>query len=1026
VSEVRSREGGSAPLRALWALALLLLAPCAVAQNPPTVPTPPPKPAVPSAPNENTSPSESGSEKQMPGTPPVAEQMLSSYEGQKVASVELAGRPDVDPAQFTAMMEQKPGEPFSEAKVKQTAAALQKAGKFAQVRIEVEPAATGVRVIYVLEPADWIGIFTFPGAQRFAYSELIQTSNYPVQAPYNAAEVEMDRKSLQAFFEQAGFFHAQVGTKVILDAKHALSNIQFNVSLGEEAKFGQGVVEGAPNDDALAKDLTGLMARLRGAGIRAGKSYHHSTIRHATSYLQSKLHSQGYLGAQVTVKGAEYDATTNRATVHFIVDPGAKTDVKIAGAHLWSWTKKSLLPMYQGIGVDAEAVQEGQQALISFFQSKGYFDVKVASKLQKSSSGDMVLYTIDKEKKHSVDEVHITGNKTLPDSKLMPSVAVKKKHLFSHGSFSNNLVRTSVNNLTAVYAAEGFSSAKVTSTTRNTEDGIQVTFHVAEGPRNIVNAVRIEGADTLPEAKFAPNGLKVRAGQPYSAAHVEEDRTGILANYLKAGYLRVSFRETASQVSKAEPHRIDVVYHIIEGPRVITGDVITLGRKTTNPRLIKGDIASVKTGTPLREQDMLTAGSKLYDLTGVFDWAEMDPKRQITTQTKEDVLVKLHEAKKNVFQYGFGFEVIRRGGSIPSGTVALPNLPPVGLPSNFATAETTYYGPRGTAQYTRNNLRGKGESLTATAFAGRLDQRGAIYYIDPNFHWTDWEGTLSASIERNEENPIFSEQIAKGSVQMQTTMGKDGKNTLFTKYSYSKTDLTRVLLAQLVPPQDQHIKLSAVSANFTRDTRDNPMDEHRGVLDTIEYDLNSSKLGSNVDFSKLTAQAAYYKQAFHNVVWAESVRIGQAVPFNNSFVPLSEEFFTGGGNSLRGIPLDSAGPQRAIYICPNGTSTCGTTIPFPTGGNDMLIVNSEARVPLSWLRKGLGYVLFYDGGNVLPSFGWSNLSSLYSNNVGVGLRYATPVGPIRFDLGKDLNPIPNTNPAQSYGLQYFIGIGQAF
>ena len=135
----------------------------------------------------------------------------------------------------------------------------------------------------------------------------------------------------------------------------------------------------------------------------------------------------------------------------------------------------------------------------------------------------------------------------------------------------------------------------------------------------------------------------------------------------------------------------------------------------------------------LPETQLLTAESQLYNHTGVFDWAEVDPRRQITTQTTEDVLVKVHEAKRNTMTYGFGFEVINRGGSVPSGTVALPGLPPVGLPSNFTTSQTTYYGPRGSFQYTRNNVRGKGESLSVTAFAGRLDQRVAGYYIDPEF-----------------------------------------------------------------------------------------------------------------------------------------------------------------------------------------------------------------------------------------------------------------------------------------------------
>jgi outer membrane protein assembly factor BamA len=282
-----------------------------------------------------------------------------------------------------------------------------------------------------------------------------------------------------------------------------------------------------------------------------------------------------------------------------------------------------------------------------------------------------------------------------------------------------------------------------------------------------VASLKIEGANTFPASKYAPTGLKIQAGQPYSGSNVVADRTQIMANYLKAGYLTASFRETASAVSKNEPHQINVVYHIYEGPRVLTGDVVTLGRQHTRQTLIKDDIADLKPEQPLTETALLGAGTKLYDHIGVFDWAEVDPKRQITTQNVEDVLVKLHEAKRNTLLYGFGFEVINRGGSIPSGTVALPNLPPVGLPSNFKTSQTTFYGPRGTFEYTRNNIRGKAESFSFTGFGGRLDQRLAAYYLDPTWRFTPWKETVSISYEKNEENPIFSSQEETATFQTQ-------------------------------------------------------------------------------------------------------------------------------------------------------------------------------------------------------------------------------------------------------------------
>ncbi len=108
----------------------------------------------------------------------------------------------------------------------------------------------------------------------------------------------------------------------------------------------------------------------------------------------------------------------------------------------------------------------------------------------------------------------------------------------------------------------------------------------------------------------------------------------------------------------------------------------------------------------------------------------------------------------------------------------------------------------------------------------------------------------------------------------------------------------------------------------------------------------------------------------------------------------------------------SAAPGRPPPDCPQ--------INVPNGGNELLVINAEARIPVP-IKKGLSIVPFYDGGNIFPRIGFHDFTSLYSNNVGIGLRYSTPVGPIRFDLGHNLNPVPGVNSTQ-----YFISIGQAF
>ena len=967
-----------------------------------------------------TKPSEQPS--QQPRTAPATESILASYEGQNVTGVEIAGRPGLESSKLTPLFQQHAGEPFSRQKVDESIATLKSAGKFSEVQLQVEPEANGVRVLLIVEPAIWFGIFEFPGAERFPYSKLVQIANYPPQAPFNAGDVQQDSDALLRFFQQQGYFEAEVRPQVNLDTGHNVANVRFLVSLNRKAKFGTVAIANTTPEQAakMTKSLQGIKARVRGAAIRPGKNYRRQTLTNAQQYLQKGLEKKDKLAAQVKLSGAAYTAETNRADIDFDVKAGPTIHVQVKGAHLWSWTKKSLLPVYQGVGVDPELVQEGREALVSYFQKKGFFDVDVDSQFHREDSVDTIVYVITKGKKHKVTDVSVAGNSQLKTPALMDLVTVKQKHFFSPGNYSEKLVRSSVKNLTALYQSEGFSNAKVTSSVSKKDGNLMVAFHVVEGPRDIVSSLKIEGADTFPESKFAPGGLKLAEGKPYSQKLVETDRASIIAHYLQAGYLTSSFRETANVVSKSDPHHINVVYHIYEGPQVHTGDVLTLGRVRTQQRLINMDVASIVPNHPLEEGQLLTAESNLYNHTGVFDWAEVDPRRQITTQTTEDVLVKVHEARRNTMTYGFGFEVVNRGGSVPSGTVALPGLPPVGLPSNFTTSETTYYGPRGSIQYTRNNYRGKGESLSFTGFAGRLDQRAAAYYINPNFRWSKWGSTASILVEKDEENPVYSSQVESASYQFQRFLDKKKEDVFFLRYSFSQTDLTRILIPELVPTQDQHVRLSTIAANITHDTRDNPLDAHKGTLQTVEIDFNASKLGSSVNFAKLTAQEAYYRTIFHNIVWANSIRIGLAQPFANSYVPLSQAFFTGGGNTLRGYPLEGAGPQRPVQVCSTGSSTDCSYIQVPSGGNELLILNTEARIPMPF-KQGLGLAVFYDGGNVFPTVGFHDFTSLYSNNVGLGLRYATPVGPVRIDLGHNLNPVPGIKSTQ-----YFITIGQAF
>jgi len=951
------------------------------------------------------------------------QQLLGSYVGQKVAIIEVAGQPDETYTKLQNLISVKVGQPLREGDIDASVANLKQKANISGVTLDVEPQADGVQVTFVLHPAIYVGMYEFPGATgRYAYSRLLQLAEYPTQAPYSNADVRQAEDALAHFFQQDGYFESEVHAETVIDSTHNLVNVLFNTTLGRRAKIGQIQLQGASPDETayLHGKLHSFMARLRASYLKPGMTFSHYRLTNATHYMEAALTKQNYPTGTVKLVSAEYDPGTNRADVTFHVTTGPVVKVETTGAHLSKGKLRDLVPVYAANSADTDLVNEGGRSIQLYFQNKGFFDVQVVTNVENTANGKLITYGITKGQKHKVKEVAFAGNKHYTDKQLQSHVPVEEAHFFSHGKYSDKLVRTGMKNLEGLYQAAGYSDVKVVPDIKRAGGNIEVTYNITEGQRDLVHDLRIEGNKTLSEAQFAPDGLRLGPGKPYSQKLVDEDRNHIIARYLALGYLSPGFHATAS-APKGQPHELSVVYQITEGPQVKVAQVITVGRKHTRPELIDRQIPFT-TGDPMSQNAMMKSETELYNLDA-FDWAEVDPKAPVTdATTQDDVVVKVHERKRNSIQYGFGFEVINRGGAVPSGTVLVPGIPPVGLPNNFKTSQQTFWGPRGLFEYTRRNVRGRGESYTFTGYAATLDQRAGFSYTDPYFRGTKWKGSALASIEHNAENPIFTARLANVGYQLERALNTKKTTNIFFRYNFQINRISNLLIPELVPANQLNVRLSTLSASYIHDTRDNVLDAHRGWYESAEFDVNPAWLGSNFSFAKFLAQVAHYKNIGGGIIWANSLRVGVEQAYAGSEVPVSQKFFTGGASTLRGFPLNGAGPQETIPACgvPTDPSTC-VKITVPQGGNELLILNSELRFPLDSIKKGLGIVAFYDGGNVFPSVGFHDFTSLYTNSVGLGLRYATPIGPIRVDVGHNLNPVPGIQSTQ-----YFITIGQAF
>lgn len=952
----------------------------------------------------------------------------ASYEGQNVSIVSLIANPHRDLQPLILLVTQKTGEPYSQKNIDESREALQDTGQFPNVQVSVVPDINGLRVSFLLEPPYYLGVVKFPGAEKlFAYTRLLQVADLSDEDPYDPSRIPIAENALTEFLHRNGYFEGRVHAEPSIDDNHRLVNVSFTIEPGERAKIASVQIEGAndPETRQLQRAVQSLRARFSGGLLKAGQPYTQERVRAATTRMKKTLVSQRRLSSSIKENPPKYDPATNRVEVSFHVQIGPVVTIRTEGARLgilpWVANRRMrrLIPIYSEGAVDRELVEEGERNLTDYFQKKGFSDVRVTSDLRKEPDEILLVYKIDRGNRRKVARILFHGNYAISEKELLKQVTIKKSRIWTRGSLSQKLLKQSASNIEALYRDRGYEEIKVTPQTVDRESKIDVDFDIAEGIQTLVEDVEVSGNQNVPyEQLTAPHGFLLRSGAPFSPRKLADDRNRISATYQNRGYLNAEVKATVSKT--ADPHRVNIAYAINEHQLVRIEQVVYLGQERTRVSLIS-QTAKIQAESPMQRGQLLEAESRLYDL-GIFDWSSLGPRKPITDQTGEMMLVRVHEARRNELTYGLGFEISHRGGNIPTGTVALPGGGgTIGLNGyQIAPSQATFASPRGSLQYSRRNLRGLGETAGISILASQLDYRLLTTYSQPRFLGSSWGSLASFSLERNSENPLFTAATGDLSFQVERLVSRKHNTRVQFRYDFNKTVLSHILVPDLVLPQDQNVHLSTFSGTLIHDTRDMPLDAHRGIFGTIDLGITPTVLGSSADFVKVYNQVAHY-QPFHSVVFANSIRIGLAIPYAGSFVPTSELFFSGGGTSLRGFPIDAAGPQRLVPFCNvlQGQPNC-VNITVPVGGKQLFIFNSEVRFPLG-IMKALGGVLFYDGGNVYSAINLHNLVDNYTNTFGVGLRYSTPIGPVRFDIGRNVNPVPGINP-----LQYYITIGQAF
>ena len=575
------------------------------------------------------------------------------------------------------------------------------------------------------------------------------------------------------------------------------------------------------------------------------------------------------------------------------------------------------------------------------------------------------------------------------------------------------------------YRRHGFLSARVDSVPiryNQKGDEAEVHFYLTEGPRARVEAVRFHGTGPIPESRLR-RALELREGDPLDIPKQDLSREAVHNEYAEQGYVAAVVRDSL----EVEDTRVRIVYRIEPGPAVVLDTVRVDGTASTKPKFVSREV-TIKHGELMRRSKLLRSQQRIYD-TGFYSDVRFDRSGIDSVGNSADLLVDVRERKMGWIDLGVGY-----------GTVDQLRL---------------------TSQVGQRNLWRDGVRIVATGLLGvRVRRRPTIIHLGDSRLDVALTRPWNFGVRVAATAGAYAEHILptfSGENEVAPYRAYGGSGALaydFSPFTHSRLSYEHRNVVSdttnLFSTSGESYTINRLVGSLERDLRDNPFNPRRGsdIIGVSSY--NGGALSGTAQFLKHVGTATAFLPVDGATTAAFRFRVGlinpqggeRSVPGSSgsaiNLVPPEERFFVGGANSIRGYGENELG-TRLQFDASGNVLTDADLKPLPPlriGGRALLLVNAELR---RRLIGPFGMEAFFDGGNV-----WERPADIHPRNilsfadragyndmrytVGLGIRFDTPIGPIRLDYGRKLRlarsdqPDPTSGP---HGRVHF-SVGQAF
>lgn len=655
--------------------------------------------------------------------------------------------------------------------------------------------------------------------------------------------------------------------------------------------------------------------------------------------------------------------------------------------------------------LDLSEVRANAEKIRVLYAEKGFFLAEVTHDVQidpATPESARVVFKINEYAKVEVRRVTFLGNANIPDAELKNIMATREgdwgSFLTSFGAFKEEAFQQDIQRITAYYYDQGYVQVKVKRpVVRLSRDKryLYITVAIEEGEKFKVGDVELQGDFIIPKEELRAK-VVIEPNSTFSVTTMRRDIETLRREYMDAGYAYVNVNQLTRV--RDRDRAVDIAYDIQKGSKVFVRRIEVVGNTKTRDKVIRRELG-IEEGE-LFSQTKIEASKARVTRLGFFERVE------VTTQRAEaddviDVRVEVSERPTGTFQVGAGFSSLE----------------------SFIL----------NAQISQNNLFGRGQTLSFQAQVSSIRSLFNVQFAEPYFLDSKW----SFGFDLYNFDYLFQD-FARQSRGGNLSFGYPLTDELRANMTYKLEDVELRPGGRSGRNSRQVGNIfrggltSSVQGGLSFDNRDNRLFPTKGTYSsaTVEW-ADDNVTGSQIEFLKYDGETRWYFPLVWEFVLRLNVEAGYVQSTDpNKPVPLFERYYVGGPTTVRGFDRFSLGPSRLVAGDTNDPGTSG--FDFGIGGNKRLILTAEVEFPIL-TAIGIKGVVFADAGNAfddgvpltlaLDLFGdpANDYSDVLRTSVGLGFRWFSPIGPLRFEWGVPLARLRDEKP-----LVFDFSIGNAF